>query len=124
YLEAEVSSRELLARHPESGLAWKMLGLCLWMLGKDALPALESAASHLPDDAEAHSNLGNAYRRLGKLQEAVTSHRRALAIKSDYAEAHNNLGSALRDLGQYVEAADSYRRAIAIKPDFAMGYGN
>jgi tetratricopeptide (TPR) repeat protein len=124
YLEAEVSSRELLARHPQSGLGWKILGLCLWMLGKDALPALENAAGHLPGDAEAHSNLGNAYRRLGKLQEAVTSHRRALAIKSDYAEAHNNLGSALRDLGQYAEAADNYRRAIAIKPDFAMGYGN
>ena len=124
FLDLERKARELLIHHPNSGVVWKVLGLSLWMQDKDALQALEKATQLLPNDAEAHSNLGNALRRRGRLGDAVASHRRALAVKPDYAEAHNNLGSALRDLGQFDEAAASYRRALAIKSDFAMAHGN
>jgi tetratricopeptide (TPR) repeat protein len=124
YVELESGARELLTRHPNSGVLWKLLGLSLWVQGKDALQAVEKAAELLPDDAEAHSNLGNALRAAGRLEHAVRSHGRALAIQPDYAEAHNNLGSALQDLGYLDEAMASFRRAIGLKPDFALAHSN
>jgi tetratricopeptide (TPR) repeat protein len=122
--EVEKRAQELIARKHDSGLVWKLLGAALYLQKKDALPALERAAALLPDDAEAHTNLGNVRRANGHLEAAVQSHRRAVALQSDYAEAHNNLGSALKDLGRSEEAIVSYRRALALKPDFALAHAN
>jgi tetratricopeptide (TPR) repeat protein len=124
HAELETTAREILGSRPNSGLLWKVLGMSLWMQGKDALEALERAARLLPADAEAQCNLGNALRARGRAEEAAASHRRAIAVDADYAEAHNNLGSALRDLGRVDEAIVSYRHAIALKPDFAIAHAN
>ena len=124
HAELERSLRELLTRYPGAGFLWKVLGLALWAQGKDALDALERSAALLPLDAEAHGNLGNAYRSRGRPEDAVASHRRAIALRPNYAEAHNNLGSALRDLGRLDEAAASYRRALAVRADFIMARVN
>ena len=51
-----------------------------------------------PEYVEAHYNLGIALKELGKLEEAVCSHRNALALKPDHAKVHNNLGAALQPL--------------------------
>lgn len=124
YPDLEVRTRELLLRHPQSGLLWKILGVALWMQSKDALVAMQRAAELLPGDAEAHGNLGNVLRSHGQLEGAVRSHRRALELNPGYAESHNNLGSVLQDLGRLDEAAASFRRATLLKPDFAMAHGN
>ncbi len=60
----------------------------------------------------------------GKLDEAITNFRRALALKPDYGEVHSNLGIALRDHGKLEDAVASYRRALAIKPDLPETYSN
>jgi tetratricopeptide (TPR) repeat protein len=120
----EVKARELLVEFPNSGLLWKLLGSSEWLQGKDALPSLQRASELLPEDAEGHGNLGNAFRAAGLFDNALASQRRALALRPDYAEAHNNLGSALLDLGRLGEAIASFRRAIAIKPDFALAHCN
>jgi len=124
HADAERKARQMLAQQADSGLLWSVLGLSLWMQGKDALHALEKTAGLLPNDAEAHGNLGTALRARGRLIEAVQRYRRALELKPDFAEAHNNLGSALRDLGQLDDAAASYRRALVVKPDFAVAHCN
>jgi tetratricopeptide (TPR) repeat protein len=124
HLELEAKARGLLIQFPNSGLLWKILGLSLWMQGKDAVPCLKRAAELFPDDAEAQSNLGNAFRAAGQYENAVDSQRRALALKPDYAHAHNNLGSALLDLGRVDEAIESFGRAAALNPDFALAYSN
>ena len=124
HAQLEDAVRHLLERSPRTGFLWKVLGLALWAQGKDALAALERAVALLPQDAEAHGNLGNAYRSRGRAEDAAASHRRAIAIRPNYAEAHNNLGSALRDLGRLDEAAASYRRALAIRGDFAIAHAN
>jgi tetratricopeptide (TPR) repeat protein len=124
HAELETRARALLERHKDSGTAWKLLGAALFTLGKDALPALETAAKLLPRDPESQTNLGNVLRAKGRLDDAVSCHRRAIELKPDYAEAHNNLGSALRDSKRLVQAVASYRRAISIKPDFVMAHNN
>jgi tetratricopeptide (TPR) repeat protein len=122
--ELERGALGLLARHKDFGILWKLLGAALFNQGKDALAALETAAKLLSRDPESQTNLGNVLRARGRLDEAVSCHRRAIALKPDYAEAHNNLGSALRDSKRLDQAVASYRQAISIKPDFAMAHMN
>jgi hypothetical protein len=75
------------------------------------------------DVAEAHNALGNALVQLGKLDAAVTSYGRALAVTPDFAEAQGNLGRALYKQGKLEDAEAAYRRAIAIAPDHAEAHG-
>jgi predicted O-linked N-acetylglucosamine transferase (SPINDLY family) len=124
YAELESRARLLVEQYPDSGFVWKALGVALHSQGKNSLQASQKAAELRPDDADAHSNLGNALRGLGQFDGAVASYRRALVVKPDFADAHNNLGNALRDLGQLDAAAASYRRALAIEPDFAEAHNN
>jgi predicted O-linked N-acetylglucosamine transferase (SPINDLY family) len=75
-----------------------------------------------PDDAAAHSNLGNALRELGHLEEAVASLREALRLRPDYAEAYHNLGIALQAQGKRDEAVSSFQEAVRFKPDYAEAH--
>ncbi|MDA9722360.1 sulfotransferase, partial [Luminiphilus sp.] len=77
-----------------------------------------------PDLSEAHHNLGNALKALGRLDEAEESYEQAIAIKPAYAKAHNNLGITLQEIGRLDEAEASYRKALALKPEFADAYLN
>jgi Flp pilus assembly protein TadD len=123
-VEMESRSRSLIGKHPNSGILWKALGQSLQRQGKDARQAVRRATELLPDDAEAHSNLGAALRGFGQLDEAVCAYRRALALNPELAVTHGNLGNALRDLGQIDLAMESYRRALEIKPDLADVHNN
>jgi tetratricopeptide (TPR) repeat protein len=124
YVDLENKARELLSLHPNAAAVWQVLALALTSQGKDALQALNMAAQLLPNDAGVHNNLGNAWGRLGQLDEAVASYRRALLLSPDFAEAHNNLGHALLDLGQPDSAAASCRRAVDLKPRYAAAHDN
>src|SRR2546423_10449591 len=70
------------------------------------------------------SNRGNALQALGLTDEAVASHRRALAVRPGYALAHNNLGTCLRAQGRLDEALAHLREAIRLQPDFAEAHNN
>ncbi len=124
YAELESQSHLLLKRYPDSGFAWKLLGTALGVQGKDALLALQQAAALLPDDVDAHNNLGNTLQDLGEFEGAVASYRRAIEIKPDFVSAQYNLGIALSALGRADEAVESYHRALAIKPDYAEALSN
>jgi len=77
-----------------------------------------------PNLAEAHNNLGNTLKELGKLEKAEASYNRAIAIKPDLAGAYNNLGTILKELGRLNEAEASFTKAIALKSDYAEAYSN
>ncbi len=124
HVELESQALLLVEQHPASGFVWMALGAALQAQGKNALPAMQKAAKLLPNDAEAHNNLGSTLKDLGQLDDAVASYRRALEFKPDYAEAYNNLGSALLDLGQLDDAVASCRRALELKPDYAEAHNN
>jgi predicted O-linked N-acetylglucosamine transferase (SPINDLY family) len=61
---------------------------------------------------------------MGKLDEAVASYQKALAIKPDYAEVHCALGLAFYDLGKLDEAVASCHKALAITPDYTEAHNN
>lgn len=124
YAELESRSLALVAQFPEFGFGWQLLGGALQMQNKDALPAFQKAAELMPNQADAHYNLGVALKSAGRYADATTSYRRALQIDPNYAEAHYNLGNALKQLGQLKEAEASFRHAVQLKPDFIDAQGN
>jgi protein O-GlcNAc transferase len=127
YAELETQVSALLAIYPDAPFAWQLLGGALQMQGKAALAAFQKVAELSPHDTGAHFNLGVAFKSAGQLEQAATSYRRALVLKSDYVEALSNLGNALQDLGQFDEAVKSYRWALVIQPmatDIHYSLGN
>ena len=89
-----------------------------------ALACFGRALELKPDYAEAHSNLGVAFKDQGKVDEAIACYRRALELKPDFAEAHSNLGVAFKDQGKLDEALACFRRALELKPDYAAAHSN
>ena len=124
YAELEGRARKLVERHPGSGVAWKALGVALLKQGKASLPALQKAATLLPEDAEAHKNLGMALQGSERYTEAAASFRRVLKFAPDDADMHANLGHSLWKLLELDEAVASYRRAVEIRPGYAEAHNN
>jgi tetratricopeptide (TPR) repeat protein len=124
YAEAESRTRALLGHYPDFGFGWKLLGGTLQMQGKDALHVFQKVVDLMPNDAEAHYNLGVILKSKGQLNQAATSYQRAITLKPEYAEAHSNLGNTLKDLGRLDDAITHYRRAIKIQPDSADAHNN
>jgi len=54
--------------------------------------------------------------RAGRLEEAITSYLRLLAVRPDHAELHNNLGVALRLAGKLEASVSHHRLALAADP--------
>tara|TARA_B100001059_G_scaffold226972_1_gene256145 strand:- start:3995 stop:5242 length:1248 start_codon:yes stop_codon:yes gene_type:complete len=75
-----------------------------------------------PDYAEAHNNLANALKEIGRLADSEASYIQAIALRPSYAEAHNNLGVTLQELGRLDEAESSYKKAIALQPEYAAAH--
>jgi predicted O-linked N-acetylglucosamine transferase (SPINDLY family) len=124
YSDLESRARTLVEQYPDFGFGWQLLGGALQMQNKDALPAFQKMAELMPNEADAHYNLGIALKSAGQYEDAVISYRRALQINPNYAEAHYNLGNSLKQLGQLSEAETSFRHAIKLKPDFIDAQGN
>jgi predicted TPR repeat methyltransferase len=121
---AENLAKTIAQKYPDHQFSWKVLGVVFQLTGRlqESLIASQRSVAILPNDAEAHSNLGNTLKELGRLEEAEASYSKAIALKPDLAEAHFNLGNTLKELGRLEEAEASYSKAIAIKPDLAEAH--
>jgi len=67
----------------------------------------------------AYTNLGIAFTRTGKLDEAVNSLTKSVAIRPVNAMAQSNLAAALIEKGQTDEAVAHIRAALDADPEFA-----
>jgi predicted O-linked N-acetylglucosamine transferase (SPINDLY family) len=125
-MEAEMLYRQIIAADRNHFGSIYLLGVIAQQRGQSdtAIDLIGRALAIRPDYAEAHNNLGNAFKGRGRLDEAIVSYKRALSLKADYAEAHNNLGTALKAQGKLVDAVASYERALALKPDYAEAHNN
>ena len=60
--------------------------------------------------------LASQAHRAGRLDEAITSYLRLLAVRPDHAELHNNLGVALRLAGKLEASVSHHRLSLAADP--------
>ena len=110
--DSEQRARALLERDPRAGMLWKILSVSLLRQGKDALAALRRTTELMPQDAEAHANLGAALHDRGLWAEALESLERSLEINPNDIQALVDSGNAMRALGRSKEAIARYRRAL------------
>lgn len=114
--EVQARASALLRGQPEAGMLWKVLSVALLRQGKDALPALRRAAGLLPQDAEAHANLGSELRARGEWGAALTSLLHSLTLQPRNLAALIDAADAERVLGRAREAVALYQLALEIDP--------
>jgi protein O-mannosyl-transferase len=86
---------------------------------KDELALFTDTARKSPDGDIPHYDLGYAYLRLGRIDEAISEYQTALKLNPDFFGAHYDLGYAYLRLGRIDEAVKEYQTAIKLNPDSA-----
>jgi tetratricopeptide (TPR) repeat protein len=122
--EAESHSRTLLRQHPDTGMLWKILSVALVRQGKEALNELGQASKLLPEDGEAHRNLGAAHYDRGQWAAALPSLQRALALQPGDVQTLIDAANTMRQLLRPNEAIPMYQRALSLSPDEAEARNN
>jgi predicted O-linked N-acetylglucosamine transferase (SPINDLY family) len=114
---------DLTQRFPGRGVGWKVSGALLWGDGRtaDALAAMENSVRLLPDDAEAHCNLGVSLAKMDRFAEAETRLRKAIDIDPSFATAHYRLGMTYSLQTRLPEALSSLRAGLALRTGYADG---
>ena len=80
--EAEAIYRQVLAVQPQNPDALHLLGVIALQTGhpEAAIQLITQALAVKTDDSSFHSNLGEAYRSIGRQEEAIPCYERALTI--------------------------------------------
>ena len=97
-------------------MLWKILSIARLRQGKDALEALRRAAELLPEDAEAHANLGSELHSRGEWAAARSSLGRSLDLEPRNADALIEAADAERALRRPRDAIPLYERALVLDP--------
>ncbi len=113
-----------LRSQPQAGILWKILSVALMRQSKDALPTLRRAAELLPQDAEAHTNLGAELNARGQFEAGLASLRQALQLAPRNPDALIAAGNAQRHLGRSGEALKLYAWALLADPRRADAHHN
>jgi tetratricopeptide (TPR) repeat protein len=124
--EAEAMVADAQRFHPGDFDALHVLGI---MLVQSRDPArgvvlIRQALEMRKDFAPAYNNLGNGYRRLGRLAEALEAFDRAISLQPGFAEAYNNRGNTLIGLGQVRDALADFEKATELDPRIAEANSN
>lgn len=72
----------------------------------------------------AHTNMGNAYKQFGRLNEALCEYDRALACGHPHAYIYDGKGTVLLDKELLDEAIEAFHQAIALNPNYASPHRN
>ena len=84
----------------------------------------EDAVVKGPSMFRARANLGLAYGKEHRYQEAIAELEMALSIKADYADAWVEMGNLYHELDRLEDAEQAYRRALQINPSIEGVYFN
>ena len=88
-----------------------------------AAEAYKKAVAINPNDGGYHNNLGQAYAKLGKMDEAVAEYNAAARVDPTRAGMYFfNLGAVLTNAGKVDEANEAFDKALAADPSKAEAY--
>ena len=85
----------------------------------EAIPLLKRFANASPNSADAHYNLGLAFRQTGQNDAAMNEFASAIRFRADYFEAHVAMALTLEDKGMLVGALDEFQTALGLQPNNA-----
>jgi len=81
-----------------------------------AIPLFQRVVELDPQHKQAWNDLGLAYLRLGKFDEATAAFRKQIGVNAYDEHAYNYLGVTLQQQQKFAEAADAFRRQIEVNP--------
>jgi len=121
--KAELACLQVLKKIPNLAPALHLLGVIEYSSGR-AEAAVEHIrrAAALSPGADIYTNLGNALKSLGRLDEAADAFRWVLTMEKETASAHVNLGAVLQAQGKFDEAVASCQRAAVLEPGWAPAH--
>ena len=67
-------------------------------------------------NADAYSNIGNAYFAMGRHPEAISNFEKAISLDPQSAGAYYNLGAAHFSLGDVQETSRAFARVLELDP--------
>jgi predicted O-linked N-acetylglucosamine transferase (SPINDLY family) len=119
--DAEAICERVLRRDPANAQALHLLGLAADRRGDHPRAAhlIESAVAADPSNGLYHLNLGNAWRVLGRTDDALASYARATELSPDRFAAWFNLGQLLAERAEPEKAVTAFRQAVRIEPTSA-----
>lgn len=91
---------------------------------KDSITLYKHMVSLAPNSPPLYGNLGNAYGRLGRYDEASEVLKTAAKLQPNEPAAHYNLGVNYLKLGEYQQAIDEFKKTVELKPDYAEAWNN
>jgi tetratricopeptide (TPR) repeat protein len=128
YRDAETLYRDVIARNPESWMAYQNLGTELASRNRflEAIDAFEGALRVRPAYLAGRNNLVLAHMKLGdaaaevpdRIASAIWHYESVLRIEPDHFRAHYNLGTVLMDLPErHAEAITHLEAAVRKQPE-------
>jgi tetratricopeptide (TPR) repeat protein len=122
--EAELAYTRLLDASPSSPDASLRFAVLLQEQDRhaEALAVLDRAISFEERDPRLHNARGDSLVELGRLDDAITSFRYAVALDGSFADAVGNLGGALAEARRWEEAVKWNGEAIRLRPDAAPAF--
>lgn len=121
--QARAAAAAALALDPASAEAHRAQAAWLGSIALDQAGALSEttrAQALAPQDATLLNALAVQQTAVGRLQEAVENHRRALALDPLSVLPHYNLGAVYLRLADYAEAEHVLREALELQPDISV----
>jgi adenylate cyclase len=113
------------ASNPNAAFAWGARGWTYQVAGnaEEAIRSFERAVRLSPFDPLLFlrlTEMGDAFIRLGRFDEAVAAAKKALSQKQTFAAAYCCLTTALAHLGREAEARQAAARLLELQPDFRI----
>jgi len=94
------------------------------MVWQDDVRFWEDVVKKSPGKARPYHNLGLAFYKKGRLEDAIRNYQMSLKIYPNSFKAHNVLGVAYVQQGRFEEAIRELQTAVRLDPDYAEAYYN
>jgi choline-sulfatase len=124
--QAIAAYRQVIARRPDMGLAYRRLAYLLWEKGRiaDAIAILRRALAVNGPDVDIDVRLGTYLAETGKVTEAIPLLERAVQADPQNTDGLNGLGIAYARAGRDADALKTFDRILAQNPRDAYALEN